>query len=1107
MALKGNLNSVDLANVFQMLSINRKEGTLNIFDGDARKSIYFSQDGVSMLSRGSAESDSLPRILLRFQRITEEDLESARNLRDQNNKPLWAVLEETGMVPREVIQDALRLEIEEEIYNLFIWKDASFEFIEGPPEDGAGPALEGLSRLTFNVNSLIMEAARRIDESEMIQSRVDSTRIVFRYTGRNMDLTDPIFEEPWCDRVLAAIDGQSDIEKIIETSYVSKFEVLKIMALLVDAGAVEPLPPEELMREGVAALDRGDVEQGVRFLERVAELGAESPDQQLALARAYEHAGQYKAAADLYRRLTDSSLAAGDAREAFELSRKIVAMLPTDLAASDRLVRIYTKHQRDLEDHTGEIVERAKVVAAICLELQRTEQAIEVLERAIALAPEEFALRHLLISVYLSSKKSAEAIAEYQTMVDWYSKHKDWLQVSKLLQRILVIDRSREDVRQRLEHLLSHQQNKSRGVKRIIVFVVVCLALAGLGYIYITYELDGKASLAAEEQRAGKALAEMAKSISEASQKLSHLQDELSKGDSDVESLVATYQEANALLKQFRDQIDRDIEELMAVANKFRYTSAYKDSVQKQEELNLLKLRFESSVIAAREEIQQASMNLVSDAEKLLMQGEPSAALIKYQRATTMAIDHAPLEALQIPQKIEELKKSLAEVEIRIEEMNELFENGRFGQARDIAISIIREYYLSEVLERVRVPVRVISSPAGAEIHLNGIATEKQTPAWVRWRPAADAIIELRHTGFTRSFKTVSKLDLKHREIELSRLAEQGEVTVDLVKEVEWQERIEGSVEGVPAVDGDSVFLATRNSLVYRVNAKDRAIEEIYRANSLSGIAAGVAVRDGDLYLATIEGSVQRISLTTRKPTWSKRVPGSVYQKVVLAGDLVIVCDDTRRITAFNAVSGQQAWQIPVPSDIKGDPVVHDECVYVTADNGHCYGFSLAGGQKEFDVLPRGVTGAIVSGPHISGGSITLVSTSGTVYAIDIKSGRELWNYATGAEIKTTPTSLGDIVVVATADGRIYALRDGAMVDSMELNRPLRAAPSFSGSRLFCVGDGGLLTAADFRDDHFVLVWRVELGEDLHRILVPATAVDDKILVATENGEIFVLRK
>ena len=84
MSLRGNLNSVDLANIFQMLSINQKEGTLNIFDGDSKKSIYFSRQGVSMLSRGKAKKDTLGQILLRYDRVNEEQLDRSN---DRSSKP------------------------------------------------------------------------------------------------------------------------------------------------------------------------------------------------------------------------------------------------------------------------------------------------------------------------------------------------------------------------------------------------------------------------------------------------------------------------------------------------------------------------------------------------------------------------------------------------------------------------------------------------------------------------------------------------------------------------------------------------------------------------------------------------------------------------------------------------------------------------------------------------------------------------------------------------------------------------------------------------------------------------------------------------------------
>ena len=203
MSLRGNLNSVDLANIFQMLSINQKEGTLNIFDRGSRKSIYFSRDGVSMLSHGRVRQDPLGRILLRYDRISDEQLSRALVMQQQTGRLLGMILEENRIINREIIDDALRIQIEEEIYSLFIWKDASFEFIEGiAPKELE--ELGEITRLTFNVNSLIMESARRIDEWENIKGHVSTLNEIYRYTGQNMELSEYIFTEPYCEKVLAA---------------------------------------------------------------------------------------------------------------------------------------------------------------------------------------------------------------------------------------------------------------------------------------------------------------------------------------------------------------------------------------------------------------------------------------------------------------------------------------------------------------------------------------------------------------------------------------------------------------------------------------------------------------------------------------------------------------------------------------------------------------------------------------------------------------------------------------------------------------------------------------------------------------------------------------
>ncbi len=48
----------------------------------------------------------------------------------------------------------------------------------------------------------------------------------------------------------------------------------------------------------------------------------------------------------------------------------------------------------------------------------------------------------------------------------------------------------------------------------------------------------------------------------------------------------------------------------------------------------------------------------------------------------------------------------------------------------------------------------------------------------------------------------------------------------------------------------------------------------------------------------------------------------------------------------------------------------------------------------------------------------------GYVYALDLKEGKELWQYEIGAAVKTSPAVAGDFVIAGADDGVIYAFKN-----------------------------------------------------------------------------------
>ena len=77
MSFKGDLSTIGLAEVFQMISMSQKEGTLVVVDSDSRKTIYFGPSGIRLLSTGRRKGQRLGDMLVRAGKLAEEQLGDA----------------------------------------------------------------------------------------------------------------------------------------------------------------------------------------------------------------------------------------------------------------------------------------------------------------------------------------------------------------------------------------------------------------------------------------------------------------------------------------------------------------------------------------------------------------------------------------------------------------------------------------------------------------------------------------------------------------------------------------------------------------------------------------------------------------------------------------------------------------------------------------------------------------------------------------------------------------------------------------------------------------------------------------------------------------------
>jgi hypothetical protein len=310
MAIEGPLRELALSDVFQLLDLSRKTGVLTITQEGRRRPavVRFDRGGVTGAELGEPH-ERIGHLLVRAGKATERHIEAAREIQSrQPGRPLGEILVEMGILGVQDVRRQLRFQIEEAVYALIQWKDGYFRFEEGP----AGQ--NGAISVRVPTESLLMEAARRVDEWSTLESKIPSVEVIPALVSDSPDgPTLDLHPSEW--EVLAEIDGKRTLKEIATQLGRAEFEVAKIVYGLVTTGIVEILeepaetasaamarPLRDALGEAKLALSDGHADRARRVLDELSHAHADHPEIWLLLAQAQRKLGRWgEAVASLAR--------------------------------------------------------------------------------------------------------------------------------------------------------------------------------------------------------------------------------------------------------------------------------------------------------------------------------------------------------------------------------------------------------------------------------------------------------------------------------------------------------------------------------------------------------------------------------------------------------------------------------------------------------------------------------------------------------------------------------------------------------------------------------------------------------------------------------------
>ncbi len=343
MGFAGNLRTLSLPEVVQTLARIQATGILRLAADEGHRNIVFNQGAIIGVDfkAGSERQALLQRMIM--QNKIDATAAAAISATGSESKIVRTLIEQ-GLVTDEEVNEARQRQAEEELISLCTWEAADFVFHDASPEEPeAAELVDRFSKLglTINSGSLLMEAARRIDEWSRLKERLPDGQMVFGVAnGQDEGLAKATAEYP-AVAVVPLIDAVRTIDDIVEAAVVTRLEVYQVLVDLLDQKIVCQLSREDLIAHADFWKEQHNNQLAARLYRRALVLFPSDRDTQIKLGACLEYIGDEDEAAQCYGQLARSCMDDGDPGRAAEFARHAVSLRGQDPKLRQILARCH----------------------------------------------------------------------------------------------------------------------------------------------------------------------------------------------------------------------------------------------------------------------------------------------------------------------------------------------------------------------------------------------------------------------------------------------------------------------------------------------------------------------------------------------------------------------------------------------------------------------------------------------------------------------------------------------------------------------------------------------------------------------------------------------
>lgn len=485
--MRGDLEQINLADIFQTLGMSKMEGVLRIRNPLEERQVYCRDGYLRVHVPGRLATRRLGQRLVQAGLVQADQLRTALLEQRKDKQPLGQLLIAHGLVSQEAVDEIIASQVAEDLFALFTWRHGTFEFWKGEP----GAELQEIFKSCpeYEVNSLLLEVARRSDEWESILDAIGSLDEVPKGV-RDLGADEELGELH--QQLLPACRGQQTYRELADQTTHGLFEVARAARDLVREGLVANIDDAAMVAVAQNHAEMGNNKRALVVLQTLRDRPGDRPMGILqTMAKALEQAGERRLAGNL---LLEAAQRHTDPVAALDLARSARALVPHDVGILSFLRTVLVAYapadSPELEKCTLDLLDAM-------VEADLVPTALEIIDDARRTGSAQPAILMREVRARQKGRDLPGATRVLEELAQLYDQKGEAVLANEAYALLLRLDRSRKDVHK----LLANRRRTRLGrVVRIVAAASTLLMVAAVGVVFWQQKEFAAAVAAADQE-------------------------------------------------------------------------------------------------------------------------------------------------------------------------------------------------------------------------------------------------------------------------------------------------------------------------------------------------------------------------------------------------------------------------------------------------------------------------------------------------------------------------------------------------------------------------------------------------------------------------------